>query len=396
VLEVVVEYRKVHVPNAEVVRAVVDDWNRLADKKLPIHRHTIMLNLWELLKHTDGQIPVGIEAPVDILKADIPYFTEYTAAAMKELGLDRMDVDPNAAVSDEKFKEALLRLRSDLSCLWLRMKTVEVSDTPNWYRIPEDLAYALAATDLKGVYANDIKLPFPAIYIELPDGVIQIEEGSESAHVRCLGIGIADLDRTDAGHTGYWTGLVIAAFYQTSDGELDTFCDHFNLPNGGSTVDQAAIEARARLSDLDFGDLTVRVFGRPETTISTSTRAFNLIFGYLLYLQQHRAILIRVPDKKVKGKQRPAKVAKAGAKKILSANSWISGTSCKIDPEVKEAIRGGWSVSRTHSSVVAGHYRRYRVGPRDDWTYEVKWIKPHKRGSKGPILGHSYEGGKGG
>ena len=387
------QYRELAMPDAGVLSAIGEDAQRLTQKGGAVHRHLTLILLWEIAEAVGNRVPVGMESPVSIIEdKNDRNFASIIRAIEHFAGVDYEDLKMGGEPTAKQVA-ARAAFRDTLLAWWMACQSVSYSDTPNYYSPTEDLLYALAATNLKGVTAADIRLPFPAIYIEFPKGAIRAQVAGEWLDVSCIGVSSSEA-ASDIRIIPPGRNLLLDVSLISPGHAFARITDHFDMSEPGVPLDQLLGHREDYVSkEACFTD-RLSVFGHEDSKFYNNHRAFNMILGFLLYLQQNKATLSRAPTKKVKGKQRPAKLARAEAKRVLSANSWISGVSCKIDKEVKEAIRGGWSVNRTHSSVVAGHYRRYRVGPRDDWTYEVKWIKPFKRGSKGPILGHSYEGGK--
>lgn len=384
------EFRTMKFPQESVVYQIVTELGNLIERGQATYRHFVAVVLWGALSRIGNRVPINLTDPQAIAKNPelAPISDAFVEGGINHLIWSGGDV-----------KKAAQSIVDEQIGMWMAIRSVELSDTPCWYRPSEDLIYTLAATRLSGVYAEDVRLPYPAFWLELPRGLLQLKTVRGWHDIRCLGLSLARVGEfRSAEFAGMERDRLFCVMVQEplkGDKLLSDVSFHnlsFPLPTDPETTLEAALEHEMELTrpkgdvDLTRGE----IFGVEVTYEKVVQTIFNISLGFILYLRERNAQVIALPPReKRKGKDRRGLGA---AKNFLDGRTWLVGTKIRLDPEIKRAVReGGGSISHHHKTVVPGHSQRYRIGPRTDWHYEIRRKDPYVRGGDGPILGHSYE-----
>ena len=394
------EFRTMSLPDTSLYLRFMEELLGLVQKHALTYRHFVMLTIWNMTRLLSGRVPVGLRWPTDITDGEAglePIAEVFAGGNIRHLMW---------AGGDPRM--AQVGILDELTGVWLCLRSVELSDTPCWYRPSEDLCYLLSATTLSGVYAEDIQLPYQAFWLEIPKGLLRTQTRRGWHDVRCIGVSTGTLETRS--HTdmlerqGEYVGkdlssvrgkrLVMVLIQEplpTDTGLDDISFDSSSFPlTDGEALDVLLQKEHDLLRPTDGGQFRAEVFGKEVNFEEMRLVLFNLVMGFVLYLRERNAQVTAVPPvKKAKGKDRRGL---AEMKRFISARTWLVGTRIRLNPIIRQAVReGGGSISHHHKTVVPGHSQRYRLGPRTDWHYEFRRKEPYVRGGDGPILGHSYE-----
>ena len=87
------------------------------------------------------------------------------------------------------------------------------------------------------------------------------------------------------------------------------------------------------------------------------------------------------------------------SKKPRKARVWTLGREVKLPAPMRVAASdftrrrvdgAAWKLKKRY--IVRGHFKRVRVGPRDDWEYKMRWIEPYWKGpEEGTVLERTYK-----
>lgn len=379
------EFRTMSLPEDKVYWGVLNELMDMVQKHVgTCYRHFVMICVWNMVKLLGrGEVPVRIVWPTDMIVAPElePWSDAFEQGNLTHLMLAGGNQDV-----------AFAGMMDEIIGTWMALKSVELSDTPCWYRPSEDLCYLLAATKLSGVYVEDVQLPYPAFWLELPKGLLKTETARGWHDVRCAGIstGVPPAVEPPAGRR-----LIVVLVQEPlhgDDGLDDVSYDSSTFPLAGEEPLEVVLQQehdRYRPPD-GGGNFRAQIFGSETNMEGMRNVLFNLVLGFILYLRERNAQVLALPPKeKAKGKDRRGL---AEMKRVLTGRTWLVGTKIRLSPIIRQAVReGGGSISHHHKTVVPGHSQRYRIGPRTDWHYEFRRKDPYVRGGDGPILGHSYE-----
>lgn len=283
-----------------------------------------------------------------------------------------------------------------------------------WFKLDEDLFYALASTDTKGLYGSDIRMPLPAFAVELPFGVLSLYDDIDMTGMRSTRTLLvsecaptAVMRSIDAEFNGRGSLHVFAQsdtcarngiaevshFYW----DTPTFSDSMTVDAMTDAVAEAylAATAAARAQGKRTSPNVTRtppyhsLFGKPASNVDVKVGLQRFLLNLLLFLTSEQAQVDRVWPKKQKGRR-------AGRKIDLAAITQTSIIRSKvvIDKAVRKAVMEGQLTQRslTVKTIVRGHYRRQACGPHFS-ERKLIWIAPHIRGKDlaTALRGHDYE-----
>lgn len=289
------------------------------------------------------------------------------------------------------------------------------SDTPNYFRVSSGLMAALMSTELRGVFPEDIQMPFPGFYLEIPKGFFCWKDPSTGYHPIEL-IGLADMHKGvetkrekcsfDGGPIkegwalGYRLLMVLhGSANENSKHPADDGCGFFSIPlhTPGTDIDAMADEDEELGSSAVWADLQCGKIGDHKVDGRQLRRALrHFVLNFLLYLvacpedvrhKNEDAIAKLKEARKSKGKN----FGKGRLHKLESDRTYIVGSAVHVDRDQAEYGRsGGVYAAVKFRSVVRGHWRRQPYGPKRA-KRKMIWIKPHSRGGDAEkVFGHNY------
>jgi len=298
---------------------------------------------------------------------------------------------------------------------WMVMKLREVSDSSNWFRPSDALAYKLIATDLKGTVVGDLHLPMDAFYIEMPPNIFFLWDKKTGWHeVRTLTVARGQItERTieiarehgdkDADMTALGGRLLIECYAEPNENSRDPFDDSwlfmsYVMKDEGTDIESVLNSSirDPRVEKLNKG----RCGERELNGIELREFLLKFVLNFCIYLgsekvkveHTHTAEIERLQaGKKWKNLR---KNVQERIQKLKNDRVFEVGTDVTIDNELREHVRRGGmgGYSHTYRSLVRGHWRNQAHGP--GWTLRTrKWIEPHVRGADLPTqtVGHNYK-----
>jgi hypothetical protein len=274
------------------------------------------------------------------------------------------------------------------------------------YVVKPDLRWALENTELKGFPSDDLRLPFPAVYIDV-EGLIDVYNPVTGQH-KSLGVYITeDQARTPRA----WRILVVGKGKIDSEfgPEYDDALYHFQIlfPEG-STVDDAlqhtfsflTKEQEQREVEVEFDGRMIKIetgFGTDDNKERFVKMWQNLVhlFKYLMNVvvystTQDADVQFRATSPAYAALQDRAMKA-AGEKRrrlfdqlkhIAPDKAFVLGGNVVIDRHPKEAssvVEENERRKQRVRSLVSGHYHTYRIGTGRIDSIR-KWLSPYWRG----------------
>lgn len=318
-------------------------------------------------------------------------------------------------ISTRSNNESTVLLHAQFACM--ANASLLASDTPNYFRVCEPLMALLQATELRGVLPEDVRMPFPGLFIEIPKGWFCWRDDTTGYHpVEMIGLylqgaGSAPKITTAEGKNGEsveWLigrRLLVVVYGSANDqscGPDDDGCGFFSIPLHTQgvpietlfTTEQDCAD-KVLEQDPQGGMVgTARVSGRE---IRNAMRIF--VLNFLLYLSTSDPDLKHIHADKIESlvKQRKHKgknFAKNRIRDLESDRTMIVGSRVYVrKDQLDYGLSGGaYGDRRSQSfrSLVRGHWRSQAHGPKHTLR-KVIWIRPHTRGGEADqVLGHEY------
>lgn len=298
------------------------------------------------------------------------------------------------------------------------LKALYVAATPSWFSLSEALALRLLTTEIKGVYPDDVRLPFGAFYIELPPGLLWWDNAQTGRHeVRAISVaegfapevtGISDTEKNPGRR------LLVMCYCEPNEQSVDPADDnlaYFTIPLFDSErkltelfeSDRAVVEANSTELMLREDKSVNGSFGGMElSNMQLRDLVRQFVINVLLYLSSPNADVIHAGEGKIKvlkskkDKNKKARLTRKGRiAKIREERNWLVGSRVTIDHGLKRAVAEGLTGKGgklRFKSLVRGHWRNQAHGPKRALRKMI-WIVPHIRGGEldGPLMGHSYD-----
>lgn len=313
---------------------------------------------------------------------------------------------------------------------FVTMKTLERSDTPAWFSLSEDLVYSLLATQLTGVQSDDIKLPLPGFYLEIPPGIMYLENPTTGSHeVRTLAVAEGYLEseaelKTRSIAEGYGVDipgapngfqgrrLLIYATCEPNENSKSVYDDHvfyLSLPlacDKGLSVDDMIKQEDAVLHTINLpkGDeLGGHILGVPHTSEEMIRLVRSFVTNFLIYFASPKADVEHKHEshmRKLRKKKRTQKV-RAQLDRLQKEPYWVVGSKVVVNAGVRQALqKSGAKGTRkaAYNVLVRGHWRRQWRGKKTpespkgaDWHWV--WIEPTVRNfdAAKQIKAHEYQ-----
>jgi len=282
------------------------------------------------------------------------------------------DVGESAA-DDERVLDAVKLLDPALQPLSanLMWTMAAYSRTNRCYRVTEGLAHRLIHTELRGIHAGDLRLPYPAIYIEIPRSLgLKIWNNESGWHplVGCYVVEEPEPDRR------WWIMCWGEPKGEIAPGVADDALVYWamRLHNDQWTVDQIIADtARPKPHDIRVGlwEIRYQYFNsQPWPDI------FRWVMNLMIYVTSADARLALDPlsEKAYRERQRgrtPDKRRAAEYRWRRLGHTMVAGQGMAplehYDPTVQTRVTGHWR------RVVYGEGRSGR---------KIKWIQPYWRG----------------
>jgi len=273
------------------------------------------------------------------------------------------------------------------------------------YVVKPDLRWALENTELKGFPSDDLRLPFPVIYIDA-EGFIDVYNPLTGMH-KSLGVYVME-DNTRTPRV--WRLLIVGKGKSDSalGPEYDDALYHYQIlfPEGG-TVDDALqysfdfmVGKETQTIEVEFDGRKLKVqssFGREENRESfimmwqNLVHLFKYVMNVIVYTTTQDAdvrlratspayLALRERAMKTSGEKRRRLFDRL--KGIEPNNAFVLGGNITIDRQPKEAsdlVEEHERRKQRVRSLVSGHYHTYRIGTGRTESIR-KWLSPYWRG----------------
>ncbi len=303
------------------------------------------------------------------------------------------------------------------------LKALQVGDTPSWFEIKDDLAHALLATKLRGVKAEDVKLPLPGFYIELPPGLMTLLNNLTGEHeVRAIAVseGVTAPDAINERaltyfdfpeNVAYGRRLLIMVYCEPNENSANPEDDnllYFSLPlhDENMTIEEM-LEHDRQVAGPDWRDEKVggTFAGVPRTNLEIRNVLRSFVVNFLLYISSPEADVEHKHAGRIrqlrKGKGRKSTRVRQAVARLRAEPFWVVGSRVVVDPSVRESVRHAGTSRGTQKAVnvqVMGFWRKQWRGKKtpdkpkgQEWYW--KWIEPFVRNrvEGAPVLGHEYK-----
>jgi hypothetical protein len=329
---------------------------------------------------------------------------------------------------------------------YTHLKTIEQSATPSWFTLSEGLLWGLHNTDLKNTFVEHIKMPFPAFFIELPQGAVYCNDEVTGLH-EARYMAIAE------GTEPMWKdALLVGVFCEPNEKSINLGDDHvmdvwlpmFNpdqpLDEVIDFVEHASDIGREMAQDGRLNvhmpmtrDQAAEIFSRSSKRVRDGKApqddpritAYGTIFGDTIYGREFKRAILRIAtntilyinssgahkrhihqdqidglEKRARKKKKGGAIARNRILKTIRdlkhVPHWLLGTNIVINPEAPAAPSGERPSSSgrklTRPSITRGHWRNQPYGPKRSLR-KLKWIAPFIRGAhlgEAPA-GHNYD-----
>jgi len=403
-------------PDISWVAALLDVLNRRVITGKTAFRQYVAVSTYTFAMTINGRIPTDLSWHGDLAYKQAHPIARFFEGMWERGAVDRM------RYGAETLERALMEaIHNEGPFMYLNLKALEMSDTPNWFVPSEALAYSLMGTDLDGVLTEDVKLPAPGLYIEVPPGFF--ESRTDRGYHKVLAIGVttsvvptntklAASSVSPLSSVSHYVDigdvvqsrdrLCITLIQEPLAGDRDmTDCStySFNVPmRPGAEIAEmlkaehvAVNERRSPEARAHFKSSWGKVFGKDVSHPELNLAALKYVVNVLVYLTTENCQKTERRRKPPKGKKARSDVARGKA--LMRSRDWVLGTDVKLSSGVRAHIMGESPVKRrkpTDPVFVRGHYRQQAHGPK--WSLRRKtWIDPHLRyDNGGPVRGHNY------
>jgi hypothetical protein len=316
-------------------------------------------------------------------------------------------IAPDGTPSSNIFLQAALNFTA--------MKALEMSDRPCWYTMSEGLVYGLLGTQLREVYPDDVRMPFPGFFVEIPSGVMTIKNDSTGEHeVRALSVCEGTPTFKDIPET-YKEGrrLLVVAYCEPNERSTDAGDDnilYMNIPlyDDSRSIETLIAEDREIAvpgGEWFDGEDGGKFVGQQKTFGEIRQLIRSFVINFLLYLRSPEADVQHANASRITSLRKEKKGAKkhrGQIERLQKEPSWIVGSKIVLNPELRSVVRESLSrrkgKSLTFKVLVSGFWRRQWYGKKSPehpkgTEQRLKFIEPFVRGGNlpGAVMGHEYE-----
>lgn len=251
--------------------------------------------------------------------------------------------------------------------------------------ISEEFFAALALTDVSRDAYEDIRFPWPAFAVEIPEGALVDDDGV--SYRFAIVAALRDVPRLRDGKAVFdWRTVDGVDFISSDVGSLSLYKDDADA----TTLQRWSPNGIASLMFDEFADGPYEPDGgahqdRTERDQRIQERAIKAIVG-MLYTLQHSTSWSHAKTSKLRSDPRFGPP---------DHRVMVVGAPIKVDVRaaLREYIEKGHT-SPKFQSLVRGHRKRQVVGKARSGR-KIVWIEPYWRGPKeAPIMARSYEVGR--
>jgi hypothetical protein len=319
--------------------------------------------------------------------------------------VDNRSADPRCAIfrkvasSEDNLASRIL----SASLFAVTNSSLLCTDTPNYFVLSDSLAAMLQATELRGVYPDDIHLPMPGFFIQIPTGCFDWYNDITGYHPVEI-IGVAEQNKGSCPHDQRMLSqghrLLVSIFGSpnaASTSPLDDGCGSFTIPLHTANRDISEMAAEDEIeSSLEFQG--GRIHGHEVSGKEIREAIRNFTLNLILYISAYRDCdVVHAHEEKVQSilRQRKTKgknFAKRRLHELQEDRTFLVGTKVVFGREAPGMPSGTGQErsAQTFRSLVRGHWRRQAHGP-ERALRKMIWIQPHSRGGDaGAVFGHDY------
>jgi|WetSurMetagenome_2_1015567.scaffolds.fasta_scaffold11132_7 hypothetical protein len=375
-----------------------------------VYRQMTELRVLSVAKFFGNRIATNLSWMMDFLRSDDETHERFRDAvqicfqAIAD-GQVPLDGTPDATI----FLQAALN--------FIAMKALEMSDRPCWYSMSEGLAYRLIGTQLREVYPEDVRMPFPGFFIEVPPGILTIRHDVTGQHeVRAISLcegnpTFEEYPEPSPHEPG--RRLLLIVYCEPNENSTDAGDDnvlYMNVPLYDNTQPIENLIARDKeVGGEDLAEYDARDGGKfvdqPKTYGEIRDLLRNFVVNFLLYLRSPEADIQHANAGRVTSLRKEKKGSKkhrAQIERLQKEPSWLVGSKIVLNPEMREAVRESLTKRKgrplTFKVLVSGFWRRQWYGKKSPehpkgTEQRLKFIEPFVRGGDlpGAVMGHEYE-----
>jgi len=302
--------------------------------------------------------------------------------------------------------QILMAVHTTLFPIWTYMKASKLGE-PNVFAVRDSLVEKLLNTDIDNVRADEVRLPFPGLYVSFPfgDKLLLLRNQQTGFHeVSFVGIAEGELGGERSLFCTFW-GEPQPGGRATSDDHVYSFS--FDLPSGDDSSLSALLESaderqRREMEEHGIPLMIKRDVARLYDESFDFYDAVGLlrrfVINFCLYLSSPH------PDiEPTRGGQRHWETV-AGAREPKRTKVRVSRKTSRRKGKVQAASYAVWDVGRNVEKLqrrsvatdilVRGHFRHQAHGV-GRALRKIIWIEPHIRlpseGAAGEGPGHEYD-----
>jgi hypothetical protein len=293
-----------------------------------------------------------------------------------------------------------------LAPYWAYVRATELTPEPNIFALSYSLSIRLALTELRGVMSNDIRMPFPGLFLQLPVGILQLRDKTGWHNVRIVTLAQSECGEVttvyarltggpgDASGSKYddafdWVGIHLrhgSSLEEMGDWVAEQREQQATPPPPEVAMD---IELMKRNFPRDKDTaLEVRWLGSPIDPEQYRCNAKRFLVNVLLYLSSPQCETHNLGSSRAKLEVELARAYRERTRvairnrMMFGARTWSVG---KNEPliETTELRR------LTYKTAVRGHWRNQACGPKLSQR-RLLWIRPHTRGPGDQAVAHDY------
>jgi hypothetical protein len=377
-----------------------------------VYREMSLLRVLTVAKFYGDRVATDVSWLSDFIEEDDELFPQFRDAV--QVGFEAVLtglIPPDGTPTSNIYLQAALNFTG--------MKALEISDRPCWYSMSEGLVYSLLGTRLREVYPDDVRLPFPGLFVEIPPGILKINNNLTGSHeVRALSICEGNPMFPEGSGDGFrmfesGRRILVMVYCEPNEQSIDAGDDnilYLNIPvyNPEKSIEtllqedrEIVGEALAIQEDRDGGEFV----GQPKTFGEIRQLIRSFVINFLLYLRSPEADIRHANADRItrlRKEKKGSKKHRVQIERLQKEPSWLAGSKIVLRPDLREAVRESLSrrkgKSLTFKVLVSGFWRKQWYGKKTPENpkgteQRPKWIEPYVRGGElpGTVLGHEYE-----
>lgn len=266
-------------------------------------------------------------------------------------------------------------IATNIKCAWHALR-FEAAGRQTYVPSP-DLAWQLLHTELRGLTTDDITLPFPSLYIDVPPGPGLEMKQDDGARVPVSGVFVTTMDM----------GWNVMLFGGLESGNLqDVVFNNFSVPTGFSITIDDAIDGVVRHATSLTAERRRRL-GLDSDIASEWALVLRWIFNLVFYVTHADTADLEHVEANAAAAAlwRRANNAPAGSKKrrrlfdelktLERRPRIVVGRRVVCDPDMRARVPGAKTAALAVRTLVAGHYQRYHTRQGVVWRHKQPYWK---------------------